>query len=155
MQATESSLADLFPATESNADQVSAMARVYLEARKAREEAEAVSKRLWAALEAAENNLLETMAVAGVKSIKVEHDGLVVGISTTSSTYYSLPPGAIDDDVIVEWLKAKGGGDLIKNTIHHSSFSAFCRELVDAAGPAELLPAVKVAERRGVQVRRG
>lgn len=138
---------------EMSQEQVVKLARVYLDARRRHEEADMAIKKLAEQRQKAESDLVIAMESAGVKGLKVDHDGSTVGISQTKSVYYSLPSGSLDDAEIMAWIKTAGGADLVKSTIHHSSFSSFCREIVSQE--QALHPSVKVAEKRGVQVRQG
>lgn len=163
---TESSLVDLF-ANPSESDSqfiVVARAKAYLDARRAKEGQENALKDASQKLQDAELQLLRAMDGAGMKSMKLDHAGETVAMSQTSSTYYSLPAGGIDDPAILAWLDEQGGSDLLKKSIHHATFSSFCKEIVDQSIKAmdesgvainPLHPAVKIAERRGIMLRKG
>lgn len=153
----ESSLASLFEETQDAQATVVARAKAYLDARRLKEDAEKLASRQGELLAQAELELLRAMDGAQVKSLKVEHNGSLNGLSQTQSTYYSLPGGAMEEAEFMDWLTSHGGEDLIKKTIHHSTFSSFAKELVSQAeGKTEVLhPSVKIAERRGVMLRKG
>lgn len=134
---------------------VVARAKAYLTCRRLKEEAEALAKQQGAQLAIAEEELVRAMNGADVKSIKLDHEGQRASISQTSTVYYSLPPGALDDADIFAWLEKNGGHDLVKRSIHHATFSSLCKELCEQGKPADVLhPAVKIVEKRGVMLRR-
>ena len=164
IQENESSLAELFQDATTSQDQVVSVAKAYLDARRAKEDKEAELKSASETFAQAELALLRAMDGADVKSLKVEHAGVTAALTKTQSTYYSLPAGALDDPDIMAWLKERGGADLLKQTIHHATFSSLCKELVenqaalfDGVNPVDnpLHPAIKVAERRGIMMRKG
>ena len=155
---TEDDLATFFGDDAASQEVVIARAKAFLDARRKKEVAEEELKRLSAGVTNCELELIRAMDAAGVKSLKIEHAGQTAGLSQTQTTYYSLPAGTIDEPDFMEWLKDAGGSDILKHTIHHSTFSAFCKELVSHSADGDnglLHPAVKVAERRGVMVRKG
>ncbi len=128
-------------------------AHLYLEARRAKEQAEDNLKRKNALLAEAEQELRRVMDDAGIKSLKIDHDGHDVALTASESSYYAAPAGALEDSRFYLWLLRAGGQDLVKRTIHHASFSAFCRELVEAG---KALPdEVKVATRQTVRIKEG
>ncbi len=154
---TESSLAALFEDASGGQEIVVAMARNYLVARRFKEDKESEEKLAGEKLRQAESDLLRAMDQAGVKSLAIDDDGKTAKLSQTQSTYYSLPAGAIDDEGVMQWLNEAGAKDIIKRTIHHATFSSFCKELADMAamGGLPLHPSVKIAEKRGIQLRKG
>jgi hypothetical protein len=137
----EHSLATLFVDTNDTQEVLIARSRAYLDARKLKEDAELLAKRQGEILNQAETELLRAMDGAQVKSLKIEHDGKLCGLTQTKKTFYSLPkagdyegaPTFIEDPIMLEWLDEHGGTDLIKKTIHHATFSSFCKELADQA----------------------
>ena len=157
IQENESSLAALFEGQEDTQEVLIKRSRAYLDARKLKEDAEALAKRQVEVLNQAEVELLRAMDAAQVKSLKIEHAGALCGLTQTQSTYYSLPSGALEDPRIMDWLTAHGGEDIVKRTINHMTFSSFAKELVDQAeGERRVLQtSVKVLDRRGVQLRKG
>ncbi len=135
-------------------DGVAKAARVYLTLRQSRTEAEDLLKAHTAGLAGAESELLRQMALAGVKSLKVDGgDGKTVSVAASTSEYYSLPAGALDDTEIFTWLLRAGGHDMVKRTIHHASFNGFCREL--AADGRSIHPSVKKVEMKKIRVAGG
>lgn len=150
--ATNNSLSELFGHDASSIGLADA-ARAYLSCRKLKEEAESLVRTQADILNSAEDTLLQKMQEAGVLSVKVEDEsGRPTMVSAGASTYYNLPQGALEDREIYVWLLAQGGQDLVKRSIHHASFSSFCRELVDAG--RNLHPAVKVTEKKVVRVKK-
>lgn len=157
--------ASLFSDASGTQEIVVAKARAYLDARKADEEAEAEKSRRYKILEQAETELIRAMDAAGVKSLKIDHDGVANnGISQTKKVNYSLPAGSLDNPDVMEWLLLNGGADIVKLTVHHATFGSFCKELVEQASAKlgvespiinPLHPLVKVAERRGIMLRKG
>ena len=134
------------------APNVATAARTYLGCRRAREEAEAAAKRAREVLDAAEIYLLHSMDAAGLLAVRIEdQDGRPVNLTSSVSTHYSIAVGQLDDAGVFAWLSESGGADLVKKTIHHGTFSAFCRELAEAEKP--LHQAVKLVERREIRVR--
>lgn len=153
----ESSLASLFEDQADTQEVLVARSRAYLDARSLKEDADLLAKRQSELLMAAEVELLRAMDQAGVKSLKIEHRGATCGLTQTQSTYFSLPAGSLENAEIMDWLTAHGAGDIVKQTINHMTFSSFAKELVDQAkgDRAVLHAAVKVLDRRGVQLRKG
>ena len=60
---------------------------------------------------------------------------------------------ALDDNSVMSWLLRMGGHDLVKRTIHHGSFTGFCREVVESGRAVH--PSVKVVQKRVVRVKKG
>ena len=158
MQATqdESSLAAMFADTSDAQEALVARAKAYLQSRDLKDEADKLAKTQNELMNQAEIELLRAMDAAAVKSLKIEHAGALCGLTQTASTYYSLPAGALEDAAIMAWLEEKGATDIIKKTINHMTFSSFAKEIVEQAGGDRgvLHEAVKVLDRRGVQLRR-
>ena len=128
-------------------------AREYLAARKAEEAAIASLTLATKAMQAAEATLMAKMDETGVKSLKVQDGADEVSLSGSTSTYYSLPAGSLDDNSVMAWLMRCGGHDLVKRTMHHGSFTHFCREVVESGRAVH--PSVKKVEKRVVRVKRG
>jgi len=160
--------ANLFDDASGTQEIVVAKARAYLDARKADEEAETEKSRRYKILEQAETELIRAMDAAGVKSLKIDHDGVANnGISQTKKVNYSLPAGSLDNPDVMEWILLNGGADIVKSTIHHATFGSFCKELVEQSvqkfghgDPAATImnplhPLIKIAERRGIMLRKG
>ena len=159
--ATEDDIARLFGAPDEAHTQVVARARVYLAARKRKEALEEEAKAANAAFRQAEDELQRTMHACSVPSIAIDDDGRTASLSRVSTTVYSLPAGWQDSPAFIAWIEEAGGMDLCKPSIHHSTFSSFCRELVaqsaQSAGEVvvnPLHPTVVVVERRGIQMRK-
>ena len=132
-------------------EDVAALARAYLAARSAREQAEEEAKKRAREQAAAEEALLKRMQEAGLSSLKVEQDAGRATVSAATQQHFNLPAGLLEDASVMAWLLKAGGHDLVKRTVHPSTFSAFCREL-RAQGRA-VHPGVKAVERRYVSVR--
>ena len=139
----------LFAPSESEQTVVEA-ARAYLAVRAAAARAESALKAARDQLMAAESDLLQKFEEAGVLSVKVETDGKPVTVSSATSDYYSLPAGALEDADVHRWLLRMGGHDLVRRTIHHMSFSSFCREL--AAAGKNIHPTVRKATKKVVRI---
>lgn len=143
-------LRELFP--KPDAGEVPDLARAYLACRKHREAAEEALKRIREQADEAELELMTAMELSGLLSVRVQdEDGKPVTLSPASTTYYSLPAGSLEDAVILRWLMTSGGDQLVKKTIHHATFSSFCRELVESG--KDLPVNVKITARKYVQVR--
>jgi hypothetical protein len=127
-------------------------AQIYLIARLKKEEAEKALRAANEELDSAESLLLGKLDEAGVKSIKVDWDGGVAALSASTTTYYAMPKDGLEDTNLYLWLLRAGGKDLVRRTIHHASFSSFCREVADSGRAVH--PAVKRTERRVVRVKR-
>jgi hypothetical protein len=160
IDAIEQDIADLFIDPFALPDNLTTLARQFVEARIAKETAEAVLKEANDLVMRAEAALGQAMKSNGMTSMTIEVGGQKKKLVSTQTMYYSLPPGALDDEAIREWLELSGGVDIIKNTVHHSTFSSFCKEIVEkAAGEgytgSVLHPAVKTAVRSGIQLRKG
>lgn len=153
---TTETLADFFTAGKADVPEdnaLTAAAHEYLAARTAKEAVEESLKTASARQQNAEDLLLRLMAAAGVKSLRLDDGaGSDVLISEATSTYYSAASGMLDDGAFYAWLLRAGGHDLVKRTIHHASFSSFCRELVEAG--RAIHPAVKVATKKQVRMKR-
>lgn len=152
----ETDLASLFddPCEDQNA--LLSLAKTYLDARRFKDEAEAIEKQAGQRLEATKEQLIRAMKSAGVKSLKIDHDGKTQGLTHTNTTYYSLPAGGIDDESVLEWIEQAGGNGIVKHTVHHMTFSSFCREIKDnPLNGVGLHPLVKVLDRPGITVTKG
>ena len=152
--ATEEQIASLFEDVSDHHSRVVALAKSYLESRLARDNADKVAADATKQLVSSEQELLRVMRSAGVKSLKVEHLGKMVLLTQKESTYYSAPAGSLDIPEFLQWLEAAGGKDLIKNTIHHATFSSFCKELKES-GDMPLHKLVNVLDRRSISMRKG
>ncbi len=150
---TEEEIHSLFPEDEISQEVVLARAKAYLDARRAKEAAEVDLSNLTKSLTEAEAALILAMDGADVKGLKIEHRGEVAALSQMRSVYFSLPPGGISDANVLAWITDNGGKDIMKPAIHHATFSSFCKELVDQG--KVIPPMIKVAERRGIQLRKG
>jgi hypothetical protein len=149
MDQTTPTLEDLFGAPITGTDAVAKAARIYLEVRKIKEEQEQHLKDCNESLRTAETALFQKMDEARTVSVKLD-DGTLV--STSTSTKYNLPAGGLDNDDLKQWMIVAGGQDLLKTTIHHASFSSFCKELVEQG--KQLPEAVKSITLRTVRVTR-
>jgi hypothetical protein len=127
-------------------------ARSYLERRANKECQEAALKLANEQMAAAEDVLLRKLDEAGVLSVKLDDEGKKTLLASSTTTYYSVPAGALDNPEVVRWLYNNGGRDLLRNTLHHASFSAFCRELAEKG--RSLHPLVKVANKRSIKMRK-
>jgi hypothetical protein len=78
--------------------------------------------------------------------------GPPVTLSSVTSKRFSAPVGLLEDKAFVGWLVRAGGQDLIKRTMHHMSFSGFCRELQDQGRP--LHAGVRMIEMKNIRVLR-
>lgn len=159
---SQDDLASLFE-DSGNQELLVAKAKAYLHRRKVKEDMEAILKEESEKFQQSESELVQAMTAAGVKSLKIEHDGKTNALTQSTSVYYSLPAGSIDNPDIMAWLQENGAKDIIKSSIHHATFSSFCKELVENASQQfsgetvlnPLHPAVKIAERRGIMLRKG
>ena len=129
---------------------VTSSARVYLDLRRQVDDAEAALKTLRSRMDTAESAFLAKLDECGLSSVKLA-DG--TALTSSTSNYYALPAGALEDASVMLWLIRMGGRDLVKRTIHHQSFSGFCRELAEDG--KSMHPAVKLAQRRGVRMKSG
>lgn len=148
----EQALADMFLDAGSE-ESVPNAARAYLEARRAKEELEARLKTAAEVVSVSEGVLIREMERASVKSLKLEHGGETVNLVQTMMKFYSLPAGSLENADIYQWLIDSGGADLVKSTVHPSTFGAWCRELVDTG--KTLHEAIRCGEKKGVQLRKG
>jgi len=163
-EAIENDIADMFTDPFASPDTLSVHARAFVEARIAKDTAEAVLKEANDLVMRAEAALMQSMKQNGMKSMGIEIDGKAWKLVTTKTPYYSLPKDANDrpimDQGLLDWLELSGGADLVKSTIHHATFSSFCKELIDNAVSqghtgSVLHPSIKEAVRSGVQMRKG
>ncbi len=135
-------------------DDLATMARNVLVARDGVRHAEALVAKLKKALSVAEDDLIRLMQAQAVQSIKVENDlGVPCLLTNGTSNHYQLPAGSLEDTSVLTWIMRQGGEDLVRRTVHHASFSAFCRELVAAGKPIHAR--VKLVARRVVRVKEG
>ncbi len=121
-------------------------AQAYLGARMATEEAERALKQAQTHQEASELRLLREMEAQGIAS----HPTGGARLDATTSTYYALPEGGLDDSLLYAWLVRNGGRDLVRRVVHSGSFTHFCRKL-EAAGRG-IYPGVKKVQKRLVRL---
>ena len=113
-------------------DSLVAAARYYLDCRARKEDNERLAKDLGERLGQAETELLRKLDEAGVLSVKVETtEGKSAMISAATSTHYRLPSGHLEDSNFMLWLLRNGGQDMVRRTVHHATFSSFCREIAE------------------------
>ncbi len=144
--------ADLFGAAtgDEGRDHLVALARQYLDEEKYVEQLEAALKEEKERRDTAETALFRKMEELRTLSVKVEVDGhRPITLSAVVSKHYAAPGGALEDNNFFTWLLRSGGGDLVRRTIHHSTFSGFVRELAEAGRPLHTL--VKIVERKCIR----
>ncbi len=131
---------------------VQGAARFCLLARAEVERAEAALKKAKELLDGAERNVIDVMQQAGLSAVKLDCPGGRVTVSLAESVYFSAPAGSLEDTGFFQWLLRSGGHDLVKRTVHHASFSSFCRELREQE--RSIHPAVRMIEKKQVRVKK-
>lgn len=132
------SVAELFTHTATVDDQagLDLLTRNYLDLRRQVEEKETELKERKEALDRAERDCLHKMAECGVLSVRIEvEDSSPRTVSSTSRKVYAAPSGCLENNDFFRWLLRNQGSDLVKRTIHHATFSRFCRELAEQNKP--------------------
>ncbi len=146
-----SAIADLFPAvrTADTTEAVHVAAKAFLDARAAKQDADAAAKAAGENLDKAEETLLAILAANKIP-VWVESE---FRLSILPKTHYSVLVDTIREDrKFRAWLKRTGGWDLVKESVHPQSFAKFCRELVDAG--KTLNPAIRKVEQQAISVRK-
>lgn len=128
-------------------------ARAVLSCRQEVDDIEKVLGNAKKALRNSEDLLGGLLEQSGVLSVKVDQEGgTPVTLSLSQKTYYALLAGSLEQRDVHLWLLRAGGHDIIRKTIHHATFSAFCRELVTQG--RNLHPAIMTTEIKTISVRK-
>lgn len=65
-----------------------------------------------------------------ILEVRIEHAGLLKKKPIIYASYSKA-----NEEVIFEWLRERGDGDLIKPTLNHRTFESYARELVEENEP--------------------
>lgn len=121
----------------------------YKELREAKKRLDAQVKDLNQEIEQVEYALSQLMTDEELQ--KFDRDGTLFYLSTRA---YASPAAGRKDDLHA-WLKENGYGDLVKESVHANTLSAFIKELLEEGElPEDLAGVVNVYEKTTVNMRR-
>lgn len=126
-------------------------ALAYLCARRYKEAAEEQLREASSDLAHAEMALMRALDEAGTKGVKLERPEGTAVLTAPVSHYYRLSEGLLDTDTgLRAYVVRNGGGEMMRTFVHPSTFTAWCRALVESG--QRLHPAITEVKKRGVRL---